>query len=141
MESRAHWARLLQTYQIRPSYTRIAIFAYWTKSKKHPSADEIYVKLTKGMPKLTKMTVYNTLRILVDKGLAREASIEEHEARDDADVSLHGHFKCIECHGITNFPVQEDILAEIRIPGYEVFEKDVFFRGKCPSCHTGTLSR
>lgn len=141
MDNREHWARILQQHEIRPSYTRLSVFSYLAQSKAHPSADEIYSDLSNVMPTLSKMTVYNTLRILVDKGLARLISIEEHEARYDADVSLHGHFKCTHCGRVSDFHVRDAILDDILLSDHEVFEKDVFFRGICPQCRTRSISK
>ena len=134
MTRREQWARVLQENQIKPSYPRLCIYSYLAESKSHPTADEIYLALHDEMPTLSKMTVYNTLNILIEKKLARLISIEEHEARYDANTQLHGHFKCSLCDRVIDFPVQDQYISYDNLKGFDVMEKDIFFRGICPSC-------
>jgi hypothetical protein len=35
----------------------------------HPTVDEVYVKLHPGLPTLSRTTVYNTLKLLAEKGI------------------------------------------------------------------------
>lgn len=134
MSDRERWAQVLQQHQIKPSYPRLRIYTYLVMSRTHPTADEIYMALIHDMPTLSKMTVYNTLKILVEKGLARLISIEEHEARYDANISLHGHFKCVVCERVYDFPISEHHVQVQGLDNFEILERDLFLRGICPEC-------
>ncbi|MDD4460687.1 MAG: transcriptional repressor [Eubacteriales bacterium] len=134
MSDRERWALVLQQHQIKPSYPRLRIYTYLVMSRTHPTADEIYMALIHDMPTLSKMTVYNTLKILVEKGLARLISIEEHEARYDANISLHGHFKCTACDRVYDFPISEHNVQVQGLDGFQITERDLFLRGICPEC-------
>ena len=61
--------KILISKDIRPSHHMIKILQYLANHKKHPTVDEIYKDLTTVLPTLSKATVYNTLRILEEKGL------------------------------------------------------------------------
>ena len=50
---------------IKPSQQRIALLEYLVKHPVHPTADELYSRLSPMMPTLSKTTVYNTLRLFV----------------------------------------------------------------------------
>ncbi len=48
---------------IKPSYQRIKIYEYIFNNNIHPTVDNIYKKLLKEIPTLSKTTVYNTLKL------------------------------------------------------------------------------
>ena len=121
-------------HSIKPSYPRIKILEYMVNWKNHPTVDEIYSNLIKEMPTLSKTTVYNTLDLFIQNNLTRLISIEGHEARYDADISSHGHFKCIRCGRIFDFHVDIDSIQYSSLDHYTVFEKHLYFKGICPGC-------
>lgn len=119
---------------IRPSYPRLKIFEYLDLKKSHPTVEEIYTALYEEIPTLSKTTVYNTLRLFVKEGIVKVITIEDGEARYDADVSVHGHFKCLDCGVVYDFEVD---LPDSRIKGLEGFEvekREFYYFGKCKKC-------
>lgn len=135
MTDHEKWAKILHDHGIKPSYPRLRIYSYLAQTQSHPTADEIYAHLSREMPTLSKMTVYNTLNVLIEKKLARLICIEEHEARYDADASLHGHFKCLACQKVYDFPVIKENLPQNALDGCLMLERDVFYRGFCKNCN------
>ena len=119
---------------VRPSYTRMRIMEYLVTNRSHPTADEIYGSLVGEIPTLSKTTVYNSLNAFVEAGLARVITIEDNEARFDADVSDHGHFKCDKCGRIYDFPADMAGLHSKALSGFKVSQRDVYFKGVCPRC-------
>ena len=91
---------------IKPSYQRIRIYEYLTNKRNHPTVDNIYKQLISEIPVLSKTTVYNTLRLFLEKGIVAVVNIEDNEVRYDADLSKHGHFKCLECMNIFDYKVR-----------------------------------
>ncbi len=59
--------------------------------------------------RLSKTTVYNTLKLFVAKGIVQELTIEEKEVRYDADTKPHAHFKCIECGNVYDIALESPI--------------------------------
>jgi Fur family peroxide stress response transcriptional regulator len=119
---------------IRSSYTRMRILEDLMTNRKHSTVDEIFSRLTGDIPTLSKATVYNSLRAFVEAGLARVVTIEDNEARFDADVSDHGHFKCDRCGSIYDFPVDMDRFQPEALAQFKINQRDVYFKGICPSC-------
>ncbi len=124
----------LKEHEIKPSLQRIKIFDYLLNNANHPTVDTIYKDLVSEIPTLSKTTVYNTLRLFMEKGIARVVTIEENETRYDANTSFHGHFKCEDCGKVVDFSFEipqpeEEILNE-----FEITEKHVYFKGKCKDC-------
>ena len=124
----------LKDHGIKPSFQRIKIFEYLTNHKNHPTVDIIYKELIKEIPTLSKTTVYNTLNLFMEKNIVTIITIEENEARYDADTSLHGHFKCEECGWVYDFDLNIQQLHENILEDFETREKHVYFKGKCKNC-------
>ena len=88
---------ILNSHNIRPSVQRIAILKYLLEHRIHPTVDDIYLALNPTMPTLSKTTVYNVLRNLVENGAVLALTIDEKNVRYDADTSSHAHFRCQSC--------------------------------------------
>lgn len=124
----------LKTNNIKPSYQRIKIYEYLMATTAHPTVDTIYRALLPEIPTLSKTTVYNTLNLFVDNNIALLITIEENEARYDADTSVHGHFKCDNCGDVLDFRMDLNDLMITQLEGCAVTEKHIYFRGTCSVC-------
>jgi Fur family ferric uptake transcriptional regulator/Fur family peroxide stress response transcriptional regulator len=108
---------------------------YLMNHKTHPTVEEIYMALNPSIPTLSKTTVYNTLNLFNDKGAVQVLTIDEKNARYDADVSKHGHFYCRSCgkvHDVFNLKSEAYV-----IPYSDEFTVDaveVSFYGLCKAC-------
>jgi Fe2+ or Zn2+ uptake regulation protein len=120
---------------IRPSYHRIRVLEYlYRKKENHPTADEVFEALSPDIPSLSKTTVYNALHTFVESGLARVVDIDDSEARYDTMLLDHGHFKCTACGAISNFAVDFACISIGGLDQFEIYEKNVYFKGLCPKC-------
>lgn len=124
----------LKQKNIHPTYHRLKVLVYLSQNRNHPTADQIYTGLHQSIPTLSKTTVYNTLRRLVEAGTVREITIEGNEVRYDIEGEDHGHFKCEECGTIYNFGINHDALAAGDLNGFQVHDRQVHFKGICPAC-------
>lgn len=124
----------LKSKTIKPSFQRIRIYEHLMNSIEHPTVNEIYRSLIGEIPTLSKTTVYNTLNLFIEKRIVHMVTIEENEVRYDADVSDHGHFKCDVCGKVYDFKANIIELDTDLSESYIVNQKDIFFRGICPSC-------
>ncbi len=123
--------RLLR-HQIKPSIQRMAVLDYLMKNPIHPTADTIFNALYPSIPTLSKATVYNTLNLLVEKGVIQMITIDEKNTRYDAYNTPHLHFKCTTCGDIHDVPfLIPDIEA---LQNYQVDNIHIYCRGICPTC-------
>lgn len=127
---------ILRSKNIRPSMARIKILEYLTGTTDHPTVEMIYSRLLPEIPTLSKTTVYKTLELLVEANLARLLHMDENEARFDANVSDHGHFRCSRCGKVYDFEADLDSLETKGLGGFAVAEKNLIFKGSCPRCRT-----
>lgn len=135
MESNAT-LNYLTAHNIKPSVQRMAVMQYLIDHRTHPTADEIYVALHKKMPTLSKTTVYNTLKLLADKGAVLQLTIDERNCCFDADTGPHAHFLCTRCGKVFDLTLNNTQIAEnADLPqGFETEEVQLYFRGCCPQC-------
>ncbi len=126
----------LLTFGVKPSVQRIAIMDYLLTHRTHPCIDEIYHALCDEIPTLSKTTVYNTLKLLVDHGAAQMLTIDERSTCYDADIRLHAHFLCKQCGKVYDLPamVMDEKVSALQREGFQVEETHQYFRGVCPSC-------
>lgn len=128
-----HTAEFLRERGIQPSQQRIAIYEALASTKAHPSADLIHGALAPGMPTLSRTTVYSTLELLVERGLAQRLALTGSELRYDADVSPHLHFRCRACGSVSDLPGKAPSPPELPA-GYLAERVQLYAEGLCPAC-------
>jgi len=127
--------QFLREHAIRPSYQRVKIMEYLKSHKTHPTVEMIYNDLHPEIPTFSKTTVYNTMKLFIDKGLAEAITIDEGETRFDGDTSVHGHLKCKFCGSITDLFFQGDPPALPPLPeGFKMDSMHFYGWGVCPNC-------
>lgn len=125
-------AKILQDNGIRPSVIRIMILDYLLEHRTHPTVEEVYEALLPKAPTLSKTSIYNTLHLLAEKNVILEITIDPSKVRYDADISLHGHFKCDECLNVYDFAVGQ---VQTSLPKeFDIKTKEIYFTGLCDKC-------
>ncbi len=124
----------LKSHDIKPSFQRMKIFEYLITHRNHPTVEMIYKSLVKEIPTLSKTTVYNTLNLFVEKKIAIVIVIEENETRYDADMEIHGHFKCEECSAVYDIDVEAEKIQIKSLDNFQINEHHLYFKGICDKC-------
>ena len=125
----------LEKYDVNPSVQRVAIMQYMMEHCTHPTVDQIYNDLLPAMPTLSKATVYNTLKLLVEKKVVKSLFIDERNIRYDACTHLHAHFKCKYCSAIFDVPLEEADIPLFRgNPELSLDETQIYYLGVCKNC-------
>ena len=121
---------------IRPSVQRIAIMDYLMNHPIHPTIEDVYNGLCKQIPKLSKTTVYNTLRMLSEKKAAQMITIDDHRVCYDGNTKPHVHFFCKKCGKVLDLWDEQAPLMENSkvIDGNIVDEAQLYYRGICAEC-------
>ena len=88
------------------------------------------------MPSLSKATVYNTLRTLVNADLVHIVDTDDPETRYDAILTTHGHFRCDMCGTLTDFCIDLDSVVVDALGQHRIVSHSIVFRGICPDCLT-----
>ncbi len=126
----------LQAHGIKPSLQRMAVMTYLIEHRTHPTADEIYTALHPSIPTLSKTTVYNTLKLLTEKGAALQLTIDERNCCFDADTSPHAHFLCTRCGRVYDMKLnQAELIKCACVPdNFQTEDAQLYLRGCCPKC-------
>jgi Fur family transcriptional regulator, iron response regulator len=110
--SREEVSELLRAHGITPTQQRIEIALVLFGKRWHPSADEILAAVNARYAKTSKATVYNTLKLFLDKGLVRDLIVDPNKVFYDSNTSVHHHFYDVTSGEITDIPA-----AGVRIDG------------------------
>jgi Fur family peroxide stress response transcriptional regulator len=98
---------------VKPTPQRVVITEYLMGTDCHPTADQILEAVSEKLPvALSRATVYNTLKTLVDAGVIQEVLTEPGRARYDANVSDHHHFVDVKTGQIMDVP--HDAVPQLR---------------------------
>lgn len=124
----------LQSKEIKPTYIRLKILDYLEKNKVHPTAEAIYKALEKEIPTISRTSVYNTLSVFYEKGLATQLFITGLEARFDNNISPHHHFLCEKCSQIIDLDIECSYFKKENVKGHRITELHGYFKGICRDC-------
>lgn len=131
--------KYLEEHGIKPSLQRMAVMDYLFKHRTHPTAEEIFNALYPSIPTLSRTTVYNTLKLLVEQGAALGLDIDDKQIHYDGDTSLHAHFKCKSCGMIADLPIDKsNNLIAAQHNGFVITEVNVYYKGYCKNCSKTT---
>ena len=122
---------------IKLTHQRLEIFRAVASSVEHPSAEDIYQAVRKGMPTISLDTVYRTLWLFIDLGLLKTFGQREERARFDANLASHHHYRCVKCGMVRDFESAE--LNDLPIPESvnnfgDIVSAQVEVQGVCASC-------
>lgn len=124
---------------LRSTSQRDKILKIFIDAGRHLSAEELYSRVKKDYPGIGYATVYRTLKLLADAGLAQERRFEdgftryEHGGRD----AHHDHLICTQCGAIIEFEnerieaLQQDVARKNR---FKVQSHKLELYGLCAGC-------
>jgi len=123
-------ADILKNSGINPTTQRIEIGHLLLQEPQHLSADEILQKLNAEYEQVSQATVYNTLRLFVDRGVIRELIFSPDRIYYDSNIKPHHHFVDVESGKI--FDLALDAIKAPIIPGFDAEVQDitVMIRGR-----------
>ena len=103
----------------------------------HLTADELYERVRKVLPRISLGTVYRNLEILTELGEIQKLELSGTINRFDGDARKHYHIRCMRCGRVDNAPVAPLKQIEDELYGATVFTiigHRLEFMGLCPEC-------
>ncbi len=125
----------MNKYRMTPQ--RRVILEELKKTKKHPSANEVYHAVRERLPDISMGTVYRNLEILTQQGEAQKITNGGKKKRYDGNAGKHFHVKCTSCGRVDDLPGNLVDLIEKNIDincSYKITGYNLFFYGLCPDC-------
>jgi Fe2+ or Zn2+ uptake regulation protein len=124
-------AAILKEKGIHPSAQRVAVSRYVLATCDHPTADEVWNRVRRKFPMVSRATVYNTLNLLVRKGLLRQFVLSGGRVVFDSNVSNHHHFIEVDTGRIHDVPWESLRVSNVdRLSEFEIAEYQVVLRGR-----------
>jgi Fe2+ or Zn2+ uptake regulation protein len=122
---------ILKACDIQPTPQRMAVVEYVLRSKTHPTADEVLAGALRQCPTVSRATVYNTLKLLVARGLLRTQTIREGVVVYDPNVKDHHHLIDDDTGEIHDIPWEQlQVKGQENLKDFEVVELQVIVRGR-----------
>ena len=126
-----HITARLRRHGLRPTRQRIRLASLLLDGKdRHVSPEDVYEQLKCGPDKLSRGTVYNTLRQFCDAGLLSEVHSGGDTLVYDTNVHEHHHFLNIDTGELTDIHTGLVQLGQLPKPpdGYELDTVDLTIR-------------
>lgn len=130
------WREYVHDHRLNVTAQRETIVEQFLRTRDHVSIDELLSKVRKRQPKVGYATVYRTLKLLVDSGLAVERQFGDGQARYEVVGDHHDHLICMKCGLILEFEddeierLQERIAT--RLGNFTVLRHRHELYGLCP---------
>lgn len=151
-ESPPPWEAALAAYLartgLRVTRQRRAIAEAFFAHAGHPNIDELYSSIRAQHPHIGQATVYRTLKLLVDSGLAEPSRFGDGTTRYEAAHAgdHHDHLICVECGHIVEFRDDEIERLQLEIAArnrFAVTDHKMVIYGQCidATCPRRTAGR
>lgn len=128
--SREKITDLLRAHGIAPTHQRIEIAKVLFSRCEHQSADQILALVNSRYSETSKATVYNTLKLFLEKGLIREVIVDPSKVFYDPNTLPHHHFYNVVTGELTDIPADSLRIAGLPTPpeGMQADSIDVIVR-------------
>jgi Fur family transcriptional regulator, peroxide stress response regulator len=119
------------------THQREIIFEAVVAAPGHYSPEQIYAVVKQRIPSVSLATIYNNLRLFVEKGLLREVTPHSSTLRVDGNLKAHHHLVCTRCKSVQDVAgdfVDFKQLARQAPGGFDLSEPMIEVFGLCPRC-------
>lgn len=133
-------ARLLRDHGVQVTAQRLAVLRAVAR-RPHSTADVIADEVRDDIGAISRQTVYDTLSMLVEKGIIRRIQPAGSPALyEDRVGDNHHHIICRTCGKTVDVACaigEAPCLSPNADAGYQIDEAEVIFWGTCPECLEG----
>jgi Fur family iron response transcriptional regulator len=105
---------VLKTHGIQATAQRVEIAAILLAEKQHLSADQVLNRVCSAGAPVSKATVYNTLGLFAERGLARQVIVDSTKVFYDSNTEPHYHFYNVDDGTLTD--VMADLVPIEQLP-------------------------
>ena len=127
----------------RSTPQRLAIARVLTDLDRHVTAERVHAEISARMPGVSLPTVYATLDLLEELGLARRVATDGGAVVYDPRTDEHHHLVCRSCGKIADVDAPVDVSgvrAAAQATGFQPDASQVVVRGLCADCAEAGVS-
>ena len=128
---------LLRARGMRVTSQRLLIARALHEHGGHLSSEQLYAIVAPALPGVSQQTVYSTLALLSELGVARRVAVPGATARFEARVDEHHHMVCERCGAIEDLHARVPLAAATRASrktGFVPASAGVTVLGLCARC-------
>ncbi len=130
-------ARYLDAKKLKHTRQREAILDAFLSAKGHVTSEELYERIKRTHPGIGFTTVYRTMKLLCEAGLAHERHFDGGVTRYEIRSEHHDHLVCLRCGTIIEFECSmiesaQDEIAERY--GFRLLRHRHELYGHCANC-------
>lgn len=129
----SHITEHLMAHNVKPSTQRIAIMKFLMENRVHPTVDIIYSGLKDEMPTLSRTTIYNTVRLLVENKAIVALDVDGKNTRFDYVECEHAHFFCKACGTIVDMELGD--FSPVKNDKVHIDSINIYYKGLCNLCY------
>ncbi len=137
-EEKEIFADYIKKHGLKRSEQRDAILDAFLRSDRHLSVDDLLQLVQKKNPEVGRTTVYRTLKLLQEAGLATSLEVQgQSRFEHEFGRAHHDHFICSSCGDIIEFSSPEIESEQDRIAeelGFVIQGHRHQIYGLCPKC-------
>lgn len=112
--SRDAIAKELLSHGLKPTEQRVRVAEILMSSPTHMTAEQILAAVREGGKRVSKATVYNTLKVLAQSRLVRQIHLDPERSVYDSTRAPHHHFHDVETGELCD--IHPDDIAFSRFP-------------------------
>ena len=135
--SHEQFRELAWKHGMAATHQRKIIFDAVVASPGHYSPEQIYAVVKRRIPSVSLATIYNNLRVFVEKGLLREVTPHAATLRVDGNLESHHHLVCVRCKSVQDITcdfVDFKRLAQQVPGGFDLSQPLIEVFGLCQRC-------
>ena len=132
-----------QGVPLRMTKQRCALLDVVRACTDHPTANEVYARVRRTLPRISLATVYRNLEELSERGVILRVEFAGDQRRYDGCTEAHQHVVCRVCGRVGDVWVHDDAesgrpgLAERVRSSFRLEEHRIEWTGLCPACMDG----
>ena len=130
-------SQYLEEHSLKHTKQREAILATFLEATGHITSEEIHSRVRTDHPNIGYTTVYRTMKLLCDAGLASERRFDDGVTRYEIEQEHHDHLVCLRCGKIIEFECEEIEVAQVEVAerhGFEILRHRNELYGHCKDC-------
>jgi len=141
-EHRATFRSYMDEKGLKTTRQRNQILDMFLAVKRHVSVEELYREIREKHPSIGYATVYRTLKLFADSGIAREIEFGDGQTRYEPLIAgeHHDHLVCLQCGAIEEFSHEgiESLQEEVaRQHAFTIVTHRLELYGLCAACRDG----
>jgi Fur family ferric uptake transcriptional regulator len=130
-------ATYLEQNNLKHTKQRELILSTFLEAKRHVTSEDLYQAVREQHSNIGYTTVYRTMKLLCEAGLASERHFDDGLTRFEIEQEHHDHLVCTRCGCIVEFEcsmieqAQQDIVKRY---GFRLLRHRHELYGHCPEC-------